>query len=99
MIEYMHNGHSFLVRDENYSRQWIGHGLTKTLARKDFYTTVEKYDLRPTKVQLHGRTYAVTKTFKTVQQTNVYLEEHPDEGVLVEDGLIYIVNLNDEGKP
>jgi hypothetical protein len=99
MIEFMHNGHSFLVRDDNYSRQWIGQGKTKTLAREDLYATIAKYDLRPCKVQLHGRTYAVTKTFKTVGETNAYLEEHPDEGVLVEDCLIYIVNLNDEGKP
>jgi hypothetical protein len=33
-----------------------------------------------------------------VEETNAYLEEHKDEGVLVEDGLIYIAKLNDEGK-
>ncbi len=99
MIEYMHNGQLFLVRDENYSPQYMGIGLTKTQARKDFYATIAKYDFRPVKVQLHGRTYAVTKTFKTVQETNEYLKEHPDEGVLVEDDLIYIVNLKDEGTP
>ena len=62
MIEYMHNGNSFLARDDNYSGQWMGQGKTKTLAREDFYATVVKYDLRPIKVQLHGRTYTVTIT-------------------------------------
>ncbi len=99
MIEFMHNGHCFMARDENYSSQWMGIGKTKTLAREDFEATIAKYDLRPCKVELHGRTYAVTKTFNTLTETNAYLEEHPDEGVLVDDGLIYIVNLNDEGKP
>ena len=98
MLEFMHNGHSFLVRDENYSRQWIGHGKTKPLARKDFYATISEYDLRPCKVQLYGRTYDVTKTFKVVAEANEYLKEHPEEGVLVDDGLIYIVNLKDEGE-
>jgi len=29
MIKYMHNGHHFLVKDENYSRQYLGDGRKK----------------------------------------------------------------------
>ena len=55
--------------------------------------------MSPVHVEVYGKWFAVVAMFNTLEETNTYLELHPECGLIKEAGIVCIIADNeDKGK-
>lgn len=84
--------------------QWeaVGYGLrvvasSEAKARADF---IAKAVSEGVFYRTNGRLFLVTNSFMDAAEANVYMTDHPDEGLIGDDGTkFYLAHMDDQGIP